>query len=93
MSSYEGFVLERRSPFESRHRRKDGRVFPVEVNCQAFWEGSQCFTVALARDVTERKQAQEALRNIAQLPDENPYPVMPIDRAGAVLYANRSSTP
>ena len=77
--------------FESRHRRKDGGVFPVEVKCQAFWEGGQCFTVALARDVTERKQAEEALRCIAQLPDENPYPVMRIDRAGAVLYANRSS--
>ena len=27
--------------------------------------------------------------SLAQFPDENPYPVMRIDRAGTVLYANR----
>ena len=48
--------------FESRHRRKDGTVFPVEIRGQAFWEGGRRFTVALARDITERKRAEEALR-------------------------------
>ncbi|HEV3299877.1 MAG TPA: PAS domain S-box protein, partial [Planctomycetaceae bacterium] len=48
--------------FESRHRRKDGTVFPVEVRGQVFWEGGRRFTVALARDNTERKRAEEALR-------------------------------
>ena len=48
--------------FESRHRRKDGTVFPVEVRAQAFSEGDRHFTVALARDVTDRKRAEEALR-------------------------------
>jgi two-component system, sensor histidine kinase and response regulator len=48
--------------FESRHRRKDGTVFPVEVRGQAFWEGGQRFYVALVRDITDRKEAEEALR-------------------------------
>jgi PAS domain S-box-containing protein len=48
--------------FESRHRRKDGTVFPVEVRGQAFWEGGQRFRVASARDITERKLTEEALR-------------------------------
>ncbi len=48
--------------FESRHRRKDGTIFPVEIRAQAFWEGGRHFTVALARDITERKRAEEALR-------------------------------
>ena len=52
--------------FESRHRRKDGTVFPVEVRGQAFWEGGRRFTVALARDNTERKRAEEALRESEQ---------------------------
>ncbi len=47
---------------ESRHRRKDGTVFPVEIRGQAFWEGGRRFTVALARDITERKRAEAALR-------------------------------
>ena len=48
--------------FESRHRRKDGAAFPVEIRGQAFWEGGRCFTVALARDFTERERAEAALR-------------------------------
>ena len=48
--------------FESRNRRKDGTVFPVEVRGQAFWDGDHRFTVASTRDITERKQAEEALR-------------------------------
>jgi PAS domain S-box-containing protein len=53
--------------FESRHRRRDGTVFPVEIRGQAFWEGGRRFTVALARDITERKRAEEAMRRQAAL--------------------------
>ncbi|HET9909230.1 MAG TPA: PAS domain S-box protein, partial [Anaerolineales bacterium] len=45
--------------FETRHRRKDGSVFPVEVRGRPFWHGERRFSVALARDITERKQAEE----------------------------------
>ena len=48
--------------FETRHRRKDGTVFPVEVRSRAFWEGGRQFFVALARDITERKRLEAALR-------------------------------
>ncbi len=48
--------------FDTRHRRKDGSVFPVEVRAKAFWEGERRFTVSLARDVTDRKRAEQALR-------------------------------
>jgi PAS domain S-box-containing protein len=47
---------------EARHRRKDGTLFPVEVRGKAFWEGGRQFFVSLARDITERKRAEEALR-------------------------------
>src|SRR5262249_39594801 len=48
--------------FESRHRRQDGTGFPVEVRSQAFSEGGRLFSLALARDVSDRKRAEEALR-------------------------------
>jgi PAS domain S-box-containing protein len=48
--------------FESRHRRKDGTLFPVEVRGRAFWEGGRRFLVSLARDISERKH-DEALLN------------------------------
>ena len=40
--------------FESRHRRKDGTVFPVEIRGQAFFEGGRRFVIALSRDISER---------------------------------------
>lgn len=47
--------------FNTQHRRKDESVFPVEVRSRPFWQGEQRFSVSLARDITERKQTQEAL--------------------------------
>src|SRR6516162_758333 len=52
--------------FEDRYRRKDGTVFPVEVRGKAFWEGDRALIVYLPRDVTERKQAEERLRESEQ---------------------------
>jgi PAS domain S-box-containing protein len=46
--------------FESRHRRKDGRIIDVEVS-MTFMRQSGQISVFL-RDITERKQAEAALR-------------------------------
>ena len=48
--------------FETLHRRKDGTVFPVEVRARQFQHGAYRFRLSLARDITERKRAEEALR-------------------------------
>ena len=54
--------------FDGRHRAKDGRIFPVEINANYFEYDGQGYNLALARDITERKQAEEAQReNEAQL--------------------------
>jgi PAS domain S-box-containing protein len=47
--------------FETRHRRKDGTSFPVELRVAQFEQGGRRF-LCLARDITERKKAEEALR-------------------------------
>ncbi len=44
------------------HRRKDGATFPVEVRVGLFEAGRRRLLLAVARDVTERKEAEEALR-------------------------------
>lgn len=47
--------------FESLHRRKDGSLFDVEISCQyQSIAGGQA--VIFLRDITERKKAEEALR-------------------------------
>ncbi|MGO8835800.1 MAG: PAS domain S-box protein [Limisphaerales bacterium] len=48
--------------FEGRHRTRDGRVFPVEISANYFEYGGRAYNLALVRDVTERKRAEEALR-------------------------------
>jgi PAS domain S-box-containing protein len=44
------------------HRNKDGAVFPVEITARHFtWQGRPVHIAAI-RDITQRKQAEEALR-------------------------------
>ena len=46
--------------FESKHRRKDGSTFDVEVSVQ--YKNEERRSVAFLRDITERKRAEEDLR-------------------------------
>ena len=43
--------------------RKDGRLVPVEISSSVVRHGGQNIVLAFARDITERKQAEEALRS------------------------------
>ncbi len=47
--------------FETVHRRKDGGTFPVEVSSGTVELGGASFRQSFIRDITERKQAEEAL--------------------------------
>lgn len=47
---------------DGMHKRKDGGRFPVEVRLGALEVAGERFTLALARNVTERKLAEEGLR-------------------------------
>lgn len=50
--------------FETVHRAKDGRVYPVEIHANCLLFGGREYHCAFARDVTERKQAEEAMRRV-----------------------------
>jgi two-component system, sensor histidine kinase and response regulator len=82
--------------FESRHRRKDGSVFTVEVRGRPFWEGGRRLTVALARDITEHKRAEEALRESERrfriLAEALPHMVWTAQPDGATDYYNGRTT-
>jgi PAS domain S-box-containing protein len=56
--------LKRRKGFmlESRHRAKDGRVYPVELSVNYIVFGGREYNCAFAREITERKQAELELR-------------------------------
>jgi PAS domain S-box-containing protein len=44
-------------------RRKDGAVIPIELSLSAVQRGDEWLAIGIARDVSERKHAEEALRN------------------------------
>jgi diguanylate cyclase (GGDEF)-like protein/PAS domain S-box-containing protein len=47
---------------ESTHRRKDGSTFPIEVIANYVRYRDKEYNIAFTRDLSERKQAEEALR-------------------------------
>jgi len=52
--------------FEWVHRRMDGTPFNAEVSLNRFSLGGEDLVLALVRDVTERKRAEEALRRYTE---------------------------
>jgi PAS domain S-box-containing protein len=78
--------------FESRHRRKDGSLFPVEVSTTFLKEGGGIM-VCFCRDITVRKQAEAALkeseamwRNIlVRIPQVG----ISLDPQGRIVFANK----
>jgi len=48
--------------FTSVYRAKDGRIFPVEIAASHFETGGVEYAVASAREITERRESERALR-------------------------------
>jgi PAS domain S-box-containing protein len=48
--------------FETVHRRRDGSTFPAEISSRGETIGGVRTLISIVRDITERKQAEEALR-------------------------------
>lgn len=55
-----GFVI-----MESRHQRKDGSTFPVEIDIK-FVQLDRGYVVAVVRDITERKLAEKTMSSLSR---------------------------
>ncbi len=79
------------SRLERRHRRKDGTLIEVEVTTNNLdWAGRPAKLV-LATDVTERKRAEERIReseeSYRRLVEQSPDAIL-VHRRGTIIFAN-----
>lgn len=80
--------------FETKHQRRDGSVYDVEVNLQkAFYVGRDVF-VASVKDVSARKKAERALKDAGEFQqlvlNSNPDFIFVKDRAFRIVVANNA---
>ncbi|MDO9034230.1 MAG: PAS domain S-box protein [Methanoregula sp.] len=52
------------SRFETGHRNRNGTIIPVEINAHVLRHDDKMLVLSVVRDITERKRAEEALREL-----------------------------
>ena len=69
---------------------KDGQTVTVMFNGKIGYnvDGSFMQTHCIMQDVTDRRQAEEKVVDLAKFPSENPHPVLRVASDGRVIYAN-----
>jgi PAS domain S-box-containing protein len=75
--------------FETVHQTKSGRVFPVEIRTNFLEYKGQSLDCAYARDISERRKTEEALRTIQYALDNVSDAAFLVDPGGRFVYANR----
>jgi PAS domain S-box-containing protein len=74
--------------FETRHRRKDGTIFPVMITANLFSYKGEEYSLVFAQDITERKAAQEALAMFRYSIDRASDPIFWVNSLGGFDYVN-----
>jgi PAS domain S-box-containing protein len=75
--------------------RNDGHVFPVEVSVRSTYWGDEVMVLMFVRDLTERKRAEETLRQseerFRELAETLPETVFETDIDGKLTFVNRKA--
>lgn len=78
--------------FETRHQRKDGSLYPVEVRLQLAKEERRPVFIAIILDITERKLAEQEIRKREQrfyaLAKISPVGIFRTDAKANCVYVN-----
>lgn len=74
--------------FETQHRRRDGSLFPVEVNATLIQRDNERYIVAVARDLTERKQIESKLRLKNTALNSTANAIIITDKDGVIEWVN-----
>ncbi len=69
--------------YETRHRRRDGSTFPVEISARIVSHAGRSFVQSIVRDITERKEQQSRIERseaaYRALFQANPHPMWAYD--------------
>ncbi len=80
--------------FESRHKRRDGSVFPIEISARRVDIEGVKFYQAICRDITERKYAEEILKEseerFRKIFEESPLCIAMTDKDMGIIRANNA---
>ncbi|MHC4165621.1 MAG: PAS domain S-box protein [Planctomycetota bacterium] len=74
--------------YETIHERKNGSLYPVEVHLQLSRLENRPVFVAIVLDITERKQAELAVREMASFAELSPAPVLRVNSDGLIMSCN-----
>jgi diguanylate cyclase (GGDEF)-like protein/PAS domain S-box-containing protein len=80
------------SQFETRHTRKDGSIIDVELSTNAAIVNGRKLVFAVARDITERKRAENSLKLAAMVYQNSREAMMVTDGSGSVVAINPTFT-
>lgn len=78
--------------FETFHRRKDGAVFAVEISTTAIEYEGQTLSLAIVRDISERKRIEQEMaareQEFRNLAESTPDGIIRYDLNGRIRYLN-----
>ncbi len=74
--------------FTTKHRRKDGSLYPVEVRLQLSRADSPPVFVAISQNITERERATEEMHKLSSAIEQTADIVVITDRKGVIEYVN-----
>ena len=78
--------------FETQHKTRDGRIFPVEISSSVVEYDGAKFSLTTVRDITERKQAEENLHLQSTALEAAANGITISDHEGIIIWANSAFT-
>ena len=71
-------------------QRKDGRLLYVDISVQQIKNNGRLYNMGFFRDVTSRKEAQDKLKILSMVVEQNSSGIAILDKEGRVEYANKT---